>query len=382
MKQSTRNRSILLAVGAFLLSNLKWLWGLLKFSKFGGTLLSMAISLGFYAVYYGWKFAVALIYLIFVHEMGHLVAAKMKGIRTSPAIFIPFVGAFISMKEMPRDARTEAFMAYGGPFAGLLSFLPAVVLYWLTGDPFWGMMIFLGGLLNLFNLMPVSPLDGGRIVSVLSSKVWLIGLVLMGVFLFVTPSPMMFLIFLLGLFTWWTRVREGYAKRILAYEKEKLLDLIAELQQWANSWSMAERRAQLFAELQHLQDAREAKRFYLPFLQDDQRFERDRKQLDLQFAERKWDLLQQWERSPTLYEDGDPNRPLPSPLLTAESEKARKRLQEVEEQLHRLHTYYESSAATKWKVLAAYLALALVLSLFLLYGNGIMEQHQQLLRNR
>jgi hypothetical protein len=168
----------------------------------------------------------------------------------------------------------------------------------------------------------------------------------------------------------------------LAYEKEKLLELIAELQRWADSWSMAERRAQLFAELQHLQDAREAKRFYLPFLQDDQRFERDRKQLDLQFAERKWDLLQQWERSPTLYEDGDPNRPLPSPLLTAESEKARKRLQEVEEQLHRLHTYYESSAATKWKVLAAYLALALVLSLFLLYGNRIMEQHQQLLRNR
>lgn len=382
MKQSTRNRSILLAVGAFLLSNLKWLWGLLKFSKFGGTLLSMAISLGFYAAYYGWKFAIALVYLIFVHEMGHLVAAKIKGIRTSPAIFIPFVGAFIAFKEMPRDARTEAFLAYGGPFAGLLSFLPAVGLYWLTNDPFWGMLVFLGAMLNLFNLMPVSPLDGGRIVSVLSSKVWLIGLLLMGGFLFVMPSPIMFLIFLLGLFTWWTRVREGYTKRILAYEKEKLQELIAELQQWADSWSMAERRAQLWEELQQLQNFRDTKRFYLPFLQDDQRFARDRKQLDLQFAERKWDLLKQWERSPTLYEDGDPNRPLPSPLLTEESDKARKRLQEVEEQLNHLHTYYDSPASTKWKVLAAYVGLALVLSLFLLYGNGIMDAHRELLMNR
>ncbi|UFJ41187.1 site-2 protease family protein [Brevibacillus humidisoli] len=382
MKQSTRNRSVLLAVGAFLLSNLKWLWSLLKFSKFGGTLISMAVSLSFYAAIYGWKFAAALIYLIFIHEMGHLVAAKMKGIRTSPAIFIPFVGAVISMKEQPRDARTEAFLAYGGPFAGLISFLPAVPLYLWTNEPFWGLVIFLGAMINLFNLLPVSPLDGGRIVSVLSSKVWLIGLILMGGFLYFSPSPLLFLIFLLGLFTWWSRVREGYQQRVLSYEKEKLLDLIEELRLWPNYWSMSERRSQLYAEVLRMEQPPKQQRFYLPFLQDEKRFARDREQLDREFAQKKWDLLQRWERSPTQYEDGDPNRPLPSPLLSKEIEKAAERMQHVEERLHRLSTYYESATATKWKVLAAYLGLALVLSLFLLYGNGIMEQHQELLMNR
>ncbi|MCK9911988.1 hypothetical protein MXD81_22730, partial [Microbacteriaceae bacterium K1510] len=84
------------------------------------------------------------VYLIFVHEMGHLVAAKQKGIRTSPAVFIPFVGALISMKEQPRDAATEAYLAYGGPLAGLISFLPAIPLYVWTGEPFWAMVVSLG----------------------------------------------------------------------------------------------------------------------------------------------------------------------------------------------------------------------------------------------
>lgn len=73
-----KTRSALLAIGAFLLTNLKWVLGLLKFSKFGTTLLSMALSLGAYAMFYGWKFAAALVYLIFVHEMGHVIAARQK----------------------------------------------------------------------------------------------------------------------------------------------------------------------------------------------------------------------------------------------------------------------------------------------------------------
>ncbi|MBO8164560.1 MAG: site-2 protease family protein [Brevibacillus sp.] len=379
MKQSARKGSVLLAIGAFLLSNLKWLWGLLKFSKFGGTLISMIISLSFYAAFYGWKFAIALVYLIFVHEMGHLVAARMKGIHTSPAIFIPFVGAVISMKQ-PRDARTEAFLAYGGPLAGLLSFLPAVPLYLWTEEPFWGLVIFLGAMINLFNLLPVTPLDGGRIVSVLSSKVWLIGLVLIGVYLFFSPSPLLFLIFLLGLFTWWSRVREGYQQRVLIYEKEKLEELIAELRLWPNLWSMAERRSELYAKTLRTAETGRKQRFYLPFLQDEQRFAQDKDKLDRQYAEKTWELLKQWERTPTLYLDGDPNQPLPSPLLTEAIEEAEKRIKQVDEQLHRLQTYYESPPDTKWKVLAAYLMLAVTLSLFLWYGNTIMEQHQHLLQ--
>ena len=116
---------VIVAIGLLILSKLKWVLAVLKFSKFGGTLISMVISLGIYVAVFGWRFAVALIYLMFVHEMGHLVAAKQKGIKTSPAIFVPFLGAAIGMKEKPEDAATEAYLAYGGPLAGLISIFPA-----------------------------------------------------------------------------------------------------------------------------------------------------------------------------------------------------------------------------------------------------------------
>jgi len=183
-----------MGVGVFLLAKFKWVFAMLKWTKFGGTLISMMISLGAYAAIYGWKFGFALVYLIFVHEMGHIVAAKQKGIRTSPAFFIPFIGALISLKERPRDAATEAYLAYGGPLAGLISFLPAVALYQIDGDPFWALVIFMGAMINLFNLLPVSPLDGGRIVSVLSTKIWLIGLLLLVVLVVVSPSPILYII--------------------------------------------------------------------------------------------------------------------------------------------------------------------------------------------
>ncbi|MCK9911363.1 hypothetical protein MXD81_19585, partial [Microbacteriaceae bacterium K1510] len=94
------------------------------------------------------------------------------------------------------------------------------------------------------------------------------------------------------------------------------------------------------------------------FLQDKQRLERDRARLDQKYAELTWELYQQWERTPVLFTDGNPYEPIPSPLLTAASKDLRERLSKLEEQLHRLSTYYESSTSTKWKVLAAYVALA------------------------
>jgi Zn-dependent protease len=374
-----KTRSVLLAIGAFLLTNLKWLLSLLKFSKFGTTLISMIVSLGAYAWAYGWKFAVALVYLIFVHEMGHVIAAKRKGIATSPAVFIPFVGALISMKEQPRDAKTEAYLAYGGPFAGLLSFLPALPLYWLTGEPFWALVIFLGAMLNLFNLLPVSPLDGGRIVSVLSTKIWFFGLLAMAVMIIFSPSPMLFLIFIFGLITWWNRAREGYLQRILSYEKEKLAHFLQELRTWPQLPYTVETRARLLGVYSYATNKRRNSRFFLPFLQDEKRLERDKARLDRRYAELTWELFQKWERTPVTFADGDPYQPVPSPLLTEASLDAEERLKKVEEQLHRLSTYYESPASTKWKVLAAYLGLAIVLSLFLFYGNMIMEQHRHLI---
>jgi len=361
--------SVLLAIGAFLLANLKWIASLLKFSKFGGTLLSMLVSLWAYAVFYGWKFAAALVYLIFVHEMGHLIAAKRKGIATSPAIFLPFVGAMISIKEQPRDARTEAYLAYGGPFAGLLSFLPAIPLYTWTGDSFWMLVIQLGALINLFNLIPVSPLDGGRIVSVLSPKVWLVGLLVLGAMLFFHPGPVMFFIFLIGLFTWWSRMRESYQHQVLSYELEKLHEFRREIAQWPLLDSSWEKRMELQEQAAKLENESKAQGILLPFLQDDKRLARDQKRLDLVYTQRLLETFRKWEREPVLYLDSDPSRPVPSEVLGEADQAALQRLKEVEEMMHRLSTYYESSASTKWKVLLAYLGLAAVLSFFFVYSQ-------------
>ncbi|WP_027086185.1 site-2 protease family protein [Cohnella panacarvi] len=370
-----KTRSTLTAIGVFLLAKFKWVIALLKWSKFGGTLFSMAASLSAYALFFGWKFAIAIVYLIFVHEMGHLVAARHKGIATSPAMFIPFVGAMISMKERPRDAATEAYLAYGGPLAGLLSFLPAVLLYQVDQVPFWALVIYLGATINLFNLLPVSPLDGGRIVSVLSTKIWLFGLAALLALVVAFPdSPMMYVILLIGIFSWWNRAREGYRSEVLGYEKEKLERLAAMLRDWPKLTSTLPLKMALAAEAEEAMKHRgKLRKWSIPFLHDKEKFAREKAEIDLNYVMRTRELLQEWEHQPVLYEDGDPDRPVPSELLEHAVRKAEADIAVIQEEQTRYRTYYKSSSAVKWKVLIAYLLLAGVLSGFMLYGYRLME---------
>ena len=373
----TKSRSLLVGIGVFLLAKFKWALALLKWTKFGGTLITMMVSLGAYAALYGWKFGVAVVYLIFVHEMGHLVAARIKGIQTSPAFFIPFVGAMISMKERPKDAATEAFLAYGGPLAGLISFLPAALLYETTGEPFWALVTFLGAMINLFNLIPVTPLDGGRIVSVLSTKIWLIGLLLLGAYAFTTHSPLMVIILILGAVGWWNRARESYRGELYGYERRKLAEFREEIRRWPGLTSTWELKQSLMARAEAAGKAEEKVRGkkYIPFLQDEEKLAREQARMDREYAEKTLQLLQQWEYEPVQYEDGDPDRPLPSLTLTDHELRANERIAALDEELHLYRTYYEAPAALKWKVLAAYLLLAGVLSVFMLYAHRIMESN-------
>ncbi|TFE19457.1 site-2 protease family protein [Cohnella luojiensis] len=366
-----------MGIGVFLLAKFKWAFALLKWTKFGGTLITMMISLGAYAAIYGWKFGVALVYLIFVHEMGHVIAAKRKGVPTSPAFFIPFVGALISLKERPRDAATEAYLAYGGPLAGLISFLPAVVLYQMTEDPFWALVIFMGAMINLFNLLPVSPLDGGRIISVLSTKIWLVGLLLLGAIVAISPSPLLFIILFIGIFSWWNRAREGFRNSVLSYERDKLVEYRAAIRQWPALTSTWNLKQSLLAEagVTLKEDNRNRKRL-IPFLHDDERFAREKAIMDQHYANLTLALLQEWEHQPVEYEDADPSRPIPSRLLVSAEQKADERIKQLEDELQHNRSYYVASASVKWKVLAAYLLLAAALSMFMLYGHNLMELHE------
>jgi Zn-dependent protease len=152
-----------------------------KFLLLGGlkTGLSMLLMIWIYAQIFGWPYAAALVFLIFVHEMGHVVAAKWLGLPVSAPLFIPFFGAAITMKENPRDAWTEAMMAYGGPLAGCIGSWVAYVGALQMGVTWLMAAASTSFVLNLFNMIPVPPLDGGRICAAVSPWFWLIGIVLL-----------------------------------------------------------------------------------------------------------------------------------------------------------------------------------------------------------
>jgi Zn-dependent protease len=181
----------------FLISKAKYLAVILQIGKFK-TFFTMLISIWAYALFWGWPFAAGFVALLFIHEMGHVAALRMMGIRATAPMFIPFLGAFIGMKEMPKNAFAESVMAYGGPLLGTLGAIACVGVGLLTGNPFWYALAMSGFLLNLFNLLPISPLDGGRIIGVISPRLWIFGLGGAGALFYLTWSPIIALIIIMG----------------------------------------------------------------------------------------------------------------------------------------------------------------------------------------
>jgi Zn-dependent protease len=140
--------------------------------KSGGTMLLM---IWVYTMQWGWKFAVGFVLLLLVHECGHLIVARKFGLKVGAPIFIPFMGAFIALKEAPKNAWMEASVGIGGPILGSLAALICNSLGELLGAPIFFALAWFGYFLNLFNLTPVGMLDGGRIVAAMSRWLWLPG---------------------------------------------------------------------------------------------------------------------------------------------------------------------------------------------------------------
>jgi Zn-dependent protease len=201
----------------FVFSKLKYLAVLLQIGKFK-TFLSMLVSIWAYAMFWGWSFAAGFVALIFIHEMGHVIALRMMGIRASAPMFIPFVGAHIVMKSMPKNAFAEAVGAYGGPLLGTIGAIGCVGIGLATGNLFWFALASSGFLLNLFNLLPISPLDGGRIIGVISPKLWILGLLGAGALFYLTWSPIIALILLLGSYQIYTAFKQSKTERAAYYD--------------------------------------------------------------------------------------------------------------------------------------------------------------------
>jgi Zn-dependent protease len=206
----------------FILPALKFLPILLKS---GGTMLLM---IWIYTVMWGWKFGVGFVLLLLVHECGHLIVAKKFGLNVGAPVFIPFMGAFIALKEAPRNAWIEACVGIGGPMLGSLGALACNSLGEMFDAPVFVALAWFGYFLNLFNLTPVGMLDGGRIVTALSRWLWLPGFALLIWFGWKYPNFIIWLIVLMSL----PRIYSLFRRRT---EEERAYYQVTPAQRWTMS---------------------------------------------------------------------------------------------------------------------------------------------------
>jgi len=184
----------------FLAGKLKFL-GLLAGVFKLKTLATMLLSVGVYATQWGWAFALGFVLLIFIHELGHAIAMRREGIPAGAPVFIPFVGAFIAMQGRPRDAHVEAAVAIAGPIVGSVAAWAVLGAGVSLRQPLVVALGHTAVMINLFNLIPVPPLDGGRIAGAFTRPYWVVGYTLGVLALLVTQSPLLLIVLLVGLWT-------------------------------------------------------------------------------------------------------------------------------------------------------------------------------------
>ena len=131
-------------------------------------LLSFVAFVGIYWAAFGMKFGIGFALLILLHEMGHFVDIKRRGLPAEMPVFLPGLGAYVRWQAIGVSLETRAAVSLAGPLAGFLAALACAALWWQTGSPFWAALARAGAVLNLLNLIPVWVLDGGQAVLALS----------------------------------------------------------------------------------------------------------------------------------------------------------------------------------------------------------------------
>ncbi len=184
----------------------------------GSMLLSIAVYTWLFSengLRFGAEFATGFVILILIHELGHVIAMKYYGLSASPPIFIPFLGALINLRQPPRNALEEAVVGIGGPVTGTLASFAAFAIAMHTHNSLFLELAYFGFLLNLFNMLPVPPLDGGRVTAAVSPWIWVSGLIVAVLWIlydFLTGHSVSFILILL-LFYAWPRIKRELIDR-------------------------------------------------------------------------------------------------------------------------------------------------------------------------
>jgi len=207
----------IVAVLVLLATKLKAILLLLPKLKILTTSATMLVSIAAYALIWGWSFAVGFVLLLLVHEMGHVIQLRREGIEASAPMFIPFLGAVVAAKSLGDDAAAEARVGLAGPVLGTIGTLIPLVLWLATGAEFWQALTYVGFFINLLNLLPVLPLDGGRAMAALSPWVWFAGYTGLIALTFIFPNPILILILLIGGYETWQRWKNRNTPEARAY---------------------------------------------------------------------------------------------------------------------------------------------------------------------
>jgi Zn-dependent protease len=200
-----RRLSALGAAIVALLAKLKTILLLLPKLKLLASTGTILVSLAAYALLWGWPFAAGFIALLFVHEMGHVIALRREGLKASAPMFIPFLGAVIAARSLGDNALAEARVGLAGPILGSIGSAACILVWHATGNSLWEALAFTGFFLNLFNLLPVVPLDGGRAMAAMAPWMWVVGLAALIPLALIFPNPIIFLILIFAGFETYKR---------------------------------------------------------------------------------------------------------------------------------------------------------------------------------
>jgi Zn-dependent protease len=192
------------------LSKVKAILLLLPKVKLLVTAGTMAVSIAAYGAIWGLSFGVGFVILLLVHEMGHVIALRREGIKASAPMFVPFMGAVITSRSLGDNALAEARVGLAGPILGSIGAAACLVLWQITGHDYWRALGYTGLFLNLFNLLPVVPLDGGRAMAAMTPWMWFLGCAGIVALAFVFPNPIIIIIALLAL---WETYRRWQQRR-------------------------------------------------------------------------------------------------------------------------------------------------------------------------
>jgi Zn-dependent protease len=172
-------------------------FGAMQYAVAGG---SFVVTIAAYSTQYPLALVFGFVVITLIHEIGHAIVIRAKGLRAGYMVFIPFIGGAVSLKDQARSVYDDAMIGLAGPAAGTAASLICLQIYKWTTDPLWLYIAFLGFGLNLINLVPIGMLDGGRISAAISKWMWVLGGGVIAYKVIQQPNPLIILIAVLAVF--------------------------------------------------------------------------------------------------------------------------------------------------------------------------------------